>query len=117
LDWLCLRIKAALGISGVYTEFYAFAKVATPDTEGFQIDLVLDRKDGVINLCEIKFYGGSFIIDKNYAQLLNNRRQHFIEETKTKKQVHITFITNYELVSNEYSRETVDSSLTLQDFF
>lgn len=116
---LCLKhinkIKAALGIAAVYTEIYAYKFNGTADLDGFQIDLVIDRKDDTINLCEIKYYSGPFTIDKAYANQLLKRKQNFIEQTNATKQVLITFITNHEIVANEYSREIVDSSVLLAE--
>jgi AAA+ ATPase superfamily predicted ATPase len=118
---ICLKhtdeIKTALGISAVYTETSSFRIAGTKEEKGFQIDLVLDRKDDVIHLFEIKYYGASFKIDKNYAQNLNERKQLFIEETGTKKQVFTSFITNYGVKENAYSNDVVDSELVLDDFF
>lgn len=111
------EIKNALGISGVFTEISSFRVEGTKDVSGFQIDLVLDRKDDVIHLFEIKYYAASFQVDKNYAQNLNERKQRFIEHTGTKKQVFTSFITNYGVKENAYSTEVVDSELILDDFF
>lgn len=118
---ICIKhpneIKNALGISGVYTEVSSFNFKGTEDDPGFQIDLVMDRKDGVIHLFEIKYYAASFPIDKAYAQSLNERKQRFIEKTGTKKQVFTSLITNYGVKENAHSMDVVDSELTLDDFF
>ena len=71
--------------------------------EGAQIDLVIDRRDGVINLCEMKFSLGEFIIDKKYDAELRNKMVAFKSETQTKKSVFLTMITTYGLQSNSYS--------------
>ena len=111
------QIKKALGISGVYTEVSSFRVEGTQDERGFQIDMVLDRQDGVIHLFEIKYYGSLFTIDKRYAQDLNERKQRFIEITGTKKQVFTSFITNRGVKANAYASEVVDAQLMLDDFF
>jgi hypothetical protein len=110
------QIKRALGISAVYTEIYNLRIPSSDETEGFQIDLLIDRKDNSINLCEIKFYSAPFTITKDYYQQLIAKRQRFIDYTGTKKQVFLTFITNYGLVSNAYSREIVDVEIRLEQF-
>lgn len=110
-------IKKALGISGIYTEESVFVKKGTEDNKGFQIDLLIDRKDASINLCEIKYYAGQFEINKQYALDLLNKKQSFIEQTKTKKQVFITLISNYGLTDNAYAKEVIDVELTLEQFF
>ena len=111
------KIKEKMGISSVYTETSSIRVTGNKQEKGFQIDLIIDRKDAVINLCEIKYYGASFKIDKKYARELIERKQRFIEYTKTKKQVFNTFITNYGLLENEYSIEISDSEIVLDDFF
>jgi uncharacterized protein len=118
-ETLCLKhietIKKALGIAAVYTEVGSFLLPSTQDEPGVQIDLILDRKDNCINLCEIKFYSGPYTIDKEEYQRLIAARQCFIDFTKTKKQVFWTFITNHGLVRNTYAAELVDTELVLED--
>ena len=58
------QIKTALGISGIQTKQYSFITKATDEHEGVQIDLLIDRADNVINLCEVKFYNEEFIISR-----------------------------------------------------
>lgn len=117
---LCQRhiaeIKKALGISGVYTEHYSFnSKTNESKQNGYQIDLIIDRKDDSINLCECKFYNGEFTITKEYATKLRNRKQEFIESTKTKKTVFNTLITSYGTKKNEHYLDVIDLELTVSD--
>ena len=118
-ETLCFKhieqIKQALGITGVYTEIYSLQMPGSKTQKGFQIDLVIDRKDETINLCEVKFYAGPFTIDKNAYLNLLEKRQRFIAATKTKKQVFYTFITNHGLAKNEYAAELADSEVVLED--
>lgn len=118
-EMLCYKhvdaIKQALGISAVYTEISSLRVPNQAGNKGFQIDLLLDRKDDSINLCEIKFHSGPFTIKKSdYLQLIE-KRQRFIDFTNTKKQVFLTFITNHGLVQNAYTSEIVDAEVTLAD--
>lgn len=108
-------IKKALGIGMVYTEISNLRVVGTTEKEGFQIDLIIDRKDASINLCEIKFHAAPFTIDKKYYNELIQKRQRFIEFTKTKKQVFITLITNHGIMNNAYAAEIVDTEILLED--
>lgn len=116
---LCQRhiveMKKALGISGVYTEHYSFNSTTDENVMGYQIDLIIDRKDACINLCECKFYNGEFALTKEYASKLRNRKQTFIESTKTKKTVFNTLITNYGAVKNEHYLDVIDVELTVSD--
>lgn len=111
------KIKDALGISGVYTEISTLNIKATKEQKGFQIDLILDRKDQVINLIELKYYSGPFTIDKKYADVLVKRKQQFIEHSKTRKQIFINMLTNYGLEENMHSTSIVDNDLTLDCLF
>ena len=107
-------IKRALGIAAVFTEIYSLNIAASEEAEGVQIDLLIDRKDGCINLCEIKFHSGIFTITKEYYQQLLEKKQRFIAQTGTKKQVFLTFITNQGLAPNSYAREIVDAEISLE---
>lgn len=108
-------IKATLGITSVYTEISSLYVKNKSTEEGFQIDLIIDRKDASINLCEIKFHNAPFTINKTYYQQLLQKRQKFLAFTKTKKQVFITFISNHELKRNAYADEIIDAEVTLAD--
>ena len=70
---------------------------------GLEIDLLIDRKDQVINLCEMKFSIHSFTIDKTYAEKLRNKLGSFKELTQTKKALFLTLITTYGITQNKYS--------------
>jgi hypothetical protein len=82
--------------------------------QAFQIDLLIDRKDNCINLCEIKFHNGPFTITKEYYQQLIEKRQRFIGFTGTKKQVFLTFITNHGVSTNAYAQDIVDAEVRLE---
>ena len=93
-------IKNALGIAGVESNEYSFT---VNDDGGAQIDLLIDRKDGIINLCEMKYSIGEFVIDKEYEKNLRNKIAVFKEKTKTKSAIHLTFVTTYGVKQNQYS--------------
>lgn len=109
------QIKRALGISGVSTTHSAWTKMADEE-HGTQIDLIISRKDNVTNMCEIKFYGGLFAVDKNYDLLLRHRRALLSEEIPKKSIVHATLITTYGVKNNEY-RWAFDNVVTMEDLF
>ena len=108
------QIKRSLGISGVYTETSVWLCSGDEEKRGAQIDMVLDRDDRVINLCEMKFTSGDYVLDKEEEAKLRNRRQRFYDETHTKKAVHLTVITPYGLAKNKYSG-TVQSVVSIED--
>jgi hypothetical protein len=95
------QIKKALGISGVESNEYAWR--SSKSKPGAQVDLLIDRKDGVINLCEAKYTIEQFKIDSQYADVLQNKVSAFINETKCKSAVHLTLISASGIKHNEYS--------------
>lgn len=105
------QIKKALGISAVYTEESAWRYVAKGEGKGTQIDLLIDRQDNCINLCEIKFSNKSFALTKDYADNLTAKRWIFEEKTGTKKTVFITLLTTFGATVNEHYLNTVQSQL------
>ena len=117
-ELLCMRhlpqIKRKLGISGISTEVSTWrSKDADP---GAQIDLLISRRDGVINLCEIKFSLHPVTLTANDDRDLQHKRITFLAETGTRKAVHITMVTTYGLSEKGY-RASVQSQVTLNDLF
>lgn len=102
------EIKKALGISGVYTQCSSWHKAGNSSRAGAQIDMLIDRSDRIINLCEMKFLEGEYVINKEEELKLRTRRQTFYEESKTKKAVRMTLITTYGLKNNMYSSIITD---------
>lgn len=108
------QIKRKLGISGVSSTESSWVVETTEPHQ--QIDMLIDRSDNVVNLCEIKFYGKSFVIDGKYDTILRERVQTLIELIPRKKTVHLTLIAAYGVKQNEYSGQ-VQSEVTLDDLF
>ena len=119
---LCLQhvpqIKKALGISGVLTNTYAWRHV--PDDvypTGVQIDLLLDRADRLVNMCEMKWSYEPFAITKEYdARLRTKAGTYSAVATKGRKGVNITLVTPFGVAENMY-RFTPHSVVTLDDLF
>lgn len=112
------QIKQKIGILGILSEEYiwfvrADKKLKTPGT---QIDMIIDRRDRVIDLCEMKFSLGEYSIDKEYDEKLRKRIETFRKNTKTKKAVQIVFVTTYGVESNPYS-SIIQKQVTLEDLF
>ncbi len=111
------QILKKLGLSGIYTEISSWRYKGDKEIPGAQIDLVIDRKDGVVNLCEVKFTQQEFLITKEYAKDLRRKRFVFGHITKTKKSVVTTFVSTWPAIRNEYYFEEVDSEVTMDDLF
>lgn len=109
-----IQIKQALGITGVETQVSSWRSEGK--TEGAQVDLVIDRRDGVINLCEMKFSISAFIIDKKYSEILRNKAGIFKKATGTKKAVFTTLVTTHGLQQNAYSGN-VQNDINMEALF
>jgi len=119
---LCMKhsqnIKQALGISGVQTSTNSFLhRKDSAYPKGFQIDMLIDRKDDVINICEMKFYADTFNITADYAAKLRTKKEGFRTVSKSKKMIHLTFITSYGLFENAYKSDLVDNDFTVDVLF
>lgn len=112
------QIKKALGISGVLSNVYSWRTEADRDKgiDKTQIDLLIDRNDGVINLCEMKYSGQEYVITEDEEAKLRRRRGTLIEVTNTKKAVHITIVTPYGLKRNAHS-SIAQNEVTLDHLF
>lgn len=118
-ETVCLKhveqIKTALGISAIYSNNASW--IGKDSTNGAQIDLLIDRDDNIINLCEMKFAHDTFTITKRYAGEIKNKVTTFKLNTKTKKNIFVTLITTYGLKENSYRLELVDNSLEMGCLF
>ena len=83
---------------------------------GAQIDLVIDRADKVINLCEMKYASDVLALTKADEEALRRKRSAFVAETGTRKAIHLTMVTTYGLAPGKY-RGSVQSEVTVDDLF
>ena len=109
------QIKQALGISGVITSSSAWSKKGGDET-GTQIDLLITRRDNVINMCEIKYASDEYTVDKAYYRVLLARPDQLRTMISPKMSIHSTLITTFGLKHNEYSGAFI-SVVTLEDLF
>lgn len=126
-ELLCLlhlaQVKQKLGISGIATAAsswrYTSPKKSGKDEKkekGTQIDLLIDRGDRVINLCEMKFSVKPYYISENYEKVLRDSMSIFQEKTKTTKSLVYTFVTTFG-IANGAGRSIVNSEVTMEDLF
>lgn len=101
------ELKTALGIAKVATEESPWRYKPTVGSErsGVQIDMLIDRADGIINLCEMKFYTSEFIINAGYARELRKKIELFRQQTGTRKSIFLTLITTFGVRENAHSTE------------
>jgi len=112
------QIRRALHINpGAQVGTWRYAPRTKEEQEGAQIDLLFDRQDGVITLCEIKRSENLFEIDKAYYQELVRKMEVFRKQTRTKKQLFLTMITANGLKPTIYSEELIAGQVSLEDLF
>jgi hypothetical protein len=117
-ELLCLlhisEIKRTLGISGMSTNSVAWrSKNHSP---GAQIDLLIDRRDGVINICEMKYSKHPYTIDKSDAEDLERKVATFASETGTEQALHITMVTTYGISQKGYA-SIMQSEINMDNLF
>ena len=117
------QIKAALGFSGIISSAHSwvYRPDRTSDTEdlnetGVQIDLLIDRNDQTINLCEMKYSSATYTISQEEDMRIRNRKATFIRKTETGKAVMVTMITTYGLTPGGYSND-IPCQVTMADLF
>lgn len=118
---LCRRhvpqMKKALGIAGVQTEQSTWRQMGSEKESGAQVDLLIDRRDDCIHLCEMKFANGEFVIDKRYAERMRERRETFRRVSGTRKTLFLTMVTTFGVKENPYALELIQSQLVMDDLF
>ena len=115
------QIKIKLGISGILSNAYAWSARPFVDNDGNewpggQIDLIIDRSDNVMNLCEMKYSQEEYSIDKSYSETIRKRIELFRKTQRTKKDLRCTFVTSYGIKQNKYS-DIVSNEITMDDLF
>ena len=114
-ETICLKhqeeIKKALKCNQIGSKNYSW------HNKKAQIDLVIDRDDGIVNLCEIKFNNAEFLMDANDLKKLRAKENEFRTSTKTKKGIYTVMLSTWGVISNEYSRAIVSNNLTAKCLF
>jgi hypothetical protein len=109
-----LQIKQALGIAGVKTTEYPWASEKT--IGGAQADLVIERADGITNLCEMKFTDTPFSIDANYEVRLLNKMAVYAKEAQTKQPIRLVLVSASGMADAAHT-EHISRVVTLDDLF
>ncbi len=117
---LCLyhlnEIKSALGIRSVNTIQFSWCAKESAALHGAQIDLLIERKDNIISLCEMKFYNKEFKVDKQYHLNLMNKIEQLASHSKKKYTIIPTLITTFGLQKSDYF-DDFGAVITLDDLF
>ena len=108
------QIKKALGINGIQSDISSW--YSREKEKGAQIDMVIDRRDQTINLCEMKYSASEYEITKAYNAKLLHRRELFRQQTKTRKALYLTMITTHGIAQSRYAGD-IQSEVTMEDLF
>ena len=113
-----VQIKKALGITGVQTDVNSWKCDADPDKglQGSQIDLLIARKDQIINVCEMKYSESDYSPDLAFDKAMRRKISDFKNATKTKYAIHSTLITTYDVKETSYSGN-IQSVITSEELF
>ena len=115
------QIKAKLSIQGVLSNVYSWNSRGFTDSDGTawrggQIDMLIDRKDDVISICEIKYCSDEYVITEEYCEKIRKRSGSFRKLTDTRKALQFVFITTYGVRKNRHSG-IVHSEVVMDDLF
>lgn len=117
------QIKSALGFAGIISSAHSWlykpskkSDTGTPSDVGVQIDLLIDRNDQTINLCEMKYSSAPYTITQDEDMRIRNRKAVFMRETGTTKAVMVTMVTTYGLTPGGYSND-IPCQVTMSDLF
>lgn len=105
------QLLKALGITGINARYSSWRN------ENAQIDLLINRSDRTINICELKFSEKEYVISKAYASNLENKKREFINEMTERKNVVSTIISTFGVKKNEHYQKTIDNQLTMDYLF
>ena len=108
------EIKKKLQVFGVQSSEFAWR--SKNENFNVQIDLLLDRADNIVNVCEIKYSKLPYIIDKDYEEKLRTKVEIFRQEVLPHKAIHLLMITTFGIKQNKYSG-IVQNEITLDDLF
>jgi len=111
------QIRNALGISGIYTSIFSFVTKARDGLPGAQIDLLIDRGDHSINLCEIKYSNKEYEVTRKDVTNIQSKKRVFQHHTKTNKHIFTSIITTFGVVKNKHQLNQVDQVVVLDDLF
>ncbi len=114
----CHELKESLGIRGINSIEYSWQfRPKTKSEHGAQIDLLLDRADHCITVCEMKYSEHEFVISKAYAEDLKRKMAIFREKTQTRKSLFLVIVSTHGVKINEYYHQLVSEQIRMEDLF
>ncbi|MBQ7191724.1 MAG: AAA family ATPase [Paludibacteraceae bacterium] len=116
-EMLCLnhieQIKRALGISGIQTKVYSWRTPKDAERQA-QIDMVIDRADRAVNICEMKYSRQEYEMTRQERERIENRLNQFMKYAEQRKSLRLTMVTSYGLKPNSHI-SIVQNEITLSD--
>ncbi len=109
------QIASTLGISGISYNAFSFIDIGSAQSDGSQIDMIIERADNCINIVEMKYYNDSYHLSKQEHSNLVKRINSFLKKTKSKKTIFMTLISPHGAVKNEYYLNIVTNEIILND--
>lgn len=110
------QIRQALGILGVQSEASPWHYVSVDKKMGAQIDLLINRPDRIVDICEMKFCVNTYRMDKKADESIRNKIQVVMDTVRGRKAIHPVIVTTYGLAKNEYSSR-IQRVITMDDLF
>ncbi len=118
---ICIKhaesIKICLGIHGIESSVNSFYAPSNKNNPGLQIDMLIDRADNVINICEIKFYNKTLRVDVDFSEKIRIKSTLFKELTKSKKSIFNTLITTYGVDTSAYNSGEIQNYIDMSCLF
>ncbi len=111
------QIRDSLSIRGIYSTTSSFFALPKDGLSGTQIDLIIDRNDNSINICEIKFSEDDYVLTKKDVDNINLKKQVFRYHSKTKKHLFTTLITTFGVIENAHKINNIDQVVTMEGLF
>lgn len=103
-----------MGLAKIKTYSSSYMNKGSKHENGFQFDLLIERADGVINVCEMKYYNSYFTIDKTMYQKTKGNLAKFQAIAGNKYVLHYTIVTANGCLQNAYYQELVDEDIQLK---
>ena len=108
------QIKKAIGIDQIGTEYYSWR--SNDPEQRAQVDLLIERADRIINMCEIKYSASPYLIDKEEDMKFRTRQGVFVAQTGTRYGIQPTYITTYGLARGAYA-SSIQKTVTMNDLY
>jgi uncharacterized protein len=121
-EWLChyhkKEILKGLGISGIRSYEISYLNVKDDNRKMTgQIDMLIDRADNVLNLCEIKFANDVYVLSKAEGENIRKKMWYLMDHLKRRKSIFPVMITTFGCEKNMHYLGLITHQLDLDCLF